>query len=100
MGLPQDFDMGAKRFLEELMRRDRVAGTRRSVEAIEMVFQQTRSKTRESVRKWPAYVFTLLQRFDPKLCEELAEKNLERKMQERKGRRDGAAPLKDEVLWA
>lgn len=69
---PGDFDAGAKRFLTELMRRDRAQGTGRSVLALEAVFRQVRSKQRDSVRKWPAYVYALLERFDPELCDDLA----------------------------
>jgi len=71
-----DFDAGSKRFLEELMRRDRLAGTRRSVMALELVFKQVRHKQRADVRKWPAYVFTLLEKFDPQLCDDLAVRKL------------------------
>merc|ERR1712232_1465005 len=46
-----DFDQGSKRFLTELMNRDRTDGTCRAVEALEAVFKQTRSKDRDSVRK-------------------------------------------------
>mmetsp|Transcript_16060 Transcript_16060/g.36855 ORF Transcript_16060/g.36855 Transcript_16060/m.36855 type:complete len:512 (-) Transcript_16060:148-1683(-) len=74
-----DFDAGAKRFLKELMIRDRRNGTGKSVEAIEGVFKLTRSKARDSVRKWPAYVYTLLQKYDQELYEELREKDAERR---------------------
>mmetsp|Transcript_178848 Transcript_178848/g.573172 ORF Transcript_178848/g.573172 Transcript_178848/m.573172 type:complete len:364 (-) Transcript_178848:198-1289(-) len=83
---PEDFDAGAKRFLDELMRRDRASGTRKAVAALEMLFEQTRHKERDEVRKWPAYICTLLQRLDPKLVEELNEQELERRFQERSRR--------------
>lgn len=86
-----DFDAGAKRFLEELRKRD----GNRALEALDTVLQQTRSKARESVRKWPAYVFTLLQKFDKELADELAEQNIKRKIEEREARRAEGATRGD-----
>lgn len=74
-----DFDFAARRFLTELRSRDRTDDTQRFQEAIDMVMKYTSSKDRSSVRKWPAYIFTLLQRFDSGLWEELRERDAERK---------------------
>jgi len=74
-----DFDFAARRFLQELRNRDRSDDTQRFQEALEMVLKYTNSKDRSSVRKWPAYVFTLLQKFDSGLWEELRERDAERK---------------------
>eukprot|EP00927_Polykrikos_kofoidii_P009078 TRINITY_DN13766_c1_g4_i1.p1 TRINITY_DN13766_c1_g4~~TRINITY_DN13766_c1_g4_i1.p1 ORF type:complete len:563 (-),score=115.26 TRINITY_DN13766_c1_g4_i1:1306-2751(-) len=69
--IPADFDAGSQKMIAELMRIDRRDGTRRSVDAIEMVFEQTREKERESVNNWKAYVFSLLRNWDSELYEEL-----------------------------
>merc|ERR1712232_1460823 len=74
-----DFDFAAKRFLMEIRTKDRMDGTQRFQEALEMVFKYTNSKERSSVRKWPAYVFTLLSKFDPTLWDELRERDAERR---------------------
>lgn len=76
---PADFDFAARRFLAELRSCDRADGTQRFQEALEMVLKYTNSKDRASVRKWPAYVFTLLQKFDPGLWEDLRERDAERR---------------------
>mmetsp|Transcript_7813 Transcript_7813/g.19835 ORF Transcript_7813/g.19835 Transcript_7813/m.19835 type:complete len:540 (+) Transcript_7813:224-1843(+) len=74
-----DFDFAARRFLTELRHRDRADDTQRFQEALDMVLKYTCSKDRSSVRKWPAYIFTLLQKFDSGLWEELRERDAERK---------------------
>lgn len=74
-----DFDFAARRFLTELRVRDRQDGGARFAEAIEMVLKYTSSKDRSAVRKWTAYVFTLLQKFDPAIAEEMREKEQDRR---------------------
>eukprot|EP00435_Cladocopium_sp_Y103_P069829 s532_g34.t1 len=74
-----DFDFAARRFLGELRSRDRSDGGARFVEAMDMVLKYTSTKDRSSVRKWTAYVFTLLQKFDPALSEEIRERDQERR---------------------
>jgi len=69
-----DFDFPARTFLGELRRKDQADGTQRFQEAIDMVLKYTCSKERDSVRKWPAYVFTLLSKFDPHLWEEIRDR--------------------------
>jgi len=76
-----DFDFAARRFLSEVRSRDRADDTKHFDEALDMVFKYTSSKDRGSVRKWPAYIFTLLQKFDPKLWEELRERDASRRAQ-------------------
>jgi len=87
---PGDFDFAARRFLQELRSRDRSDGTDRFQKALDMVLKYTSSKDRSSVRKWPAYIFTLLQKFDPNLWEELRERDAERR-REKGGGGYGAA---------
>eukprot|EP00931_Biecheleriopsis_adriatica_P109348 TRINITY_DN835_c1_g1_i2.p1 TRINITY_DN835_c1_g1~~TRINITY_DN835_c1_g1_i2.p1 ORF type:complete len:489 (-),score=105.23 TRINITY_DN835_c1_g1_i2:64-1530(-) len=82
----QDFDFTARRFLGELRSRDRNDGGSRFNEAMDMVLRYTSSKDRSSVRKWPAYVYTLLSKFDPSLSEEMREKDAERRAQKGGGR--------------
>merc|ERR1712187_62481 len=82
---PSDFDFAARRFLTELRTRDRADGTARFQDAIDMVLKYTCSKDRSSVRKWPAYIFTLLQKFDTGLWEELRERDAERRQQKGSG---------------
>jgi len=74
-----DFDFTAKKFVAELRSRDRADGGSRFQEAMDMILKYTSSKDRSSVRKWPAYVFTLLQKFDPALGEEMRERDQERR---------------------
>lgn len=74
-----DFDFAARRFLGELRSRDRADGGARFSEAMDMVLKYTSTKDRSSVRKWTAYVFTLLQKFDPALSEEIRERDQERR---------------------
>lgn len=74
-----DFDFAARRFLSELRSRDRQDDTSRFGDALEMVFKYTNAKDRSSVRKWPAYIFTLLQKFDTALWEQLREKDAARR---------------------
>jgi len=76
-----DFDFAARRFLSEIRSRDRSDDTTRFNEAIDMVLKYTCSKERSSVRKWPAYVFTLLQKFDPVIWDELRERDAARRAQ-------------------
>jgi len=98
-----DFDFAARRFLSELKSRDRIDSTSRFQEAMDMVIKYTSSKDRSSVRKWPAYIFTLLQKFDPKLWDELRERDAERRREKGGGgfgrgpRDDREAPGEDDV---
>jgi hypothetical protein len=76
---PSDFDFTAKRFLSELRSRDKVDGGERFAGAIEHILTYTSSKDRDSVRKWSAYVFTLLSKYDPALSEEFKKRDEERR---------------------
>lgn len=82
---PSDFDFAARRFLVELRSRDKVEGTDRFDKALEMVQKYTCTKDRSSVRKWPAYIFTLLQKFDPEMWDDLRERDAERKREKGAG---------------
>lgn len=97
-----DFDFAARRFLTEIRSRDRNDGTNRFQEAMDMLFKYTSSKDRASVRKWPAYIFTLLQKFDTSLWDELRERDAERKREKGPGRRGGdfEAPPEEEIIRA
>ncbi|CAE7239814.1 PABPC5, partial [Symbiodinium natans] len=90
-----DFDFTAKKFVAELRSRDRADGGSRFQEAMDMILKYTSSKDRSSVRKWPAYVFTLLQKFDPALGEEMRERDQERR-QKGSGFRRPRPPLEEE----
>lgn len=82
-----DFDAAARRFLSELKNRDRADGTTRCQEAIDNVIKFTCAKDRDSVRKWSAYVYTLLCKMDPQLSEEMRERDKARR-QDKGGGRD------------
>eukprot|EP00929_Paragymnodinium_shiwhaense_P108692 TRINITY_DN75016_c0_g1_i1.p1 TRINITY_DN75016_c0_g1~~TRINITY_DN75016_c0_g1_i1.p1 ORF type:complete len:584 (-),score=151.86 TRINITY_DN75016_c0_g1_i1:47-1798(-) len=86
---PTDFDFTAKRFLSELRNRDRIDGSDSHFRgAMDLVLQFTSGKDRSSVRKWSAYVFTLLQKADPDLADELRRRDEERRRQPHFGHRD------------
>merc|ERR1719198_1181348 len=87
-----DFDLPAKRFLSELRIRDNADGGQRFAGAIEQVLTFTAGKDRSAVRKWSAYVFTLLRKYDPELAEELQKRDEER----RGGAAGGAAVRRDD----
>jgi hypothetical protein len=81
-----DFDYAARRFLSELRSRDRADGTEKFAEAMEFVMKYTSSKDRGSVRKWTAYIYTLLRKFDPNLAEQMAERDAARRAEKGVGR--------------
>lgn len=60
----KDMDFRCKRFLMEFCTKYNVI---RVSEALALVEKSTAGKTREEVRSWPAYVATLLRRFDPEI---------------------------------
>jgi hypothetical protein len=80
-----DFDFNAKRFLSELRSRDRLDGTTRFEGAVEHVITYTAGKDRDSVRKWSAYVFTLLQKYDPDFSDEFKKRDAERRRERAAG---------------
>lgn len=92
-----DFDFNAKRFLSELRSRDRVDGSTRFERAIDMVLENTAGKDRDSVRKWSAYVFTLLQKCDPDFADEFKRRDAERR-RERNARDDDQGYGNDETI--
>jgi len=83
---PADFDFAARKILSELRNRDRSDNTEQFREAMDMVMKYTCQKDRSSVRKWPAYVFTLLQKFDPRLWEEITARDQARRQEKGAGR--------------
>lgn len=76
---PMDFDFRCRRFFSELKLRD----TDRYNEAIDLLLKSTMEKSRDAVRNWPAYLYTLLRKFDPDLYDELRAKDDERRQRER-----------------
>jgi RNA recognition motif-containing protein len=77
-----DFDFTAKRFLSELRGRDRLDGTSRFKSALSFVFEYTNGKDRSAVKKWTAYVFTLLQKYDPDFADDFRKRDEERRRQQ------------------
>jgi len=62
-----DFDFRVRRFLQELHK----AGGRVKVrDALAMVQEYTQHKSREAVKNWPAYLLTLMKKFEPDLAAE------------------------------
>jgi len=76
-----DFDFTAKRFLSELKTKDRVDGTTRFHGAVSFVLEYTAGKERSAVKKWTAYTFTLLQKFDPEFADDFKRRDEERRRQ-------------------
>eukprot|EP00928_Gymnodinium_smaydae_P043707 TRINITY_DN29236_c1_g3_i1.p1 TRINITY_DN29236_c1_g3~~TRINITY_DN29236_c1_g3_i1.p1 ORF type:complete len:1045 (+),score=198.90 TRINITY_DN29236_c1_g3_i1:57-3191(+) len=68
----KDFDFRVRRFLAEICLHFSVV---RVGEALAMVEAMTTGKDRDNVRSWPAYLATLLKRFDPRLHEILTERD-------------------------
>lgn len=58
-----DFDQGVRRFLGAL--RGIEGGQQKVKDAMTMIQTYTVNKNRDSVKNWPAYLLTLLKRFDP-----------------------------------
>eukprot|EP00930_Biecheleria_cincta_P072298 TRINITY_DN59711_c0_g1_i1.p1 TRINITY_DN59711_c0_g1~~TRINITY_DN59711_c0_g1_i1.p1 ORF type:complete len:522 (-),score=106.60 TRINITY_DN59711_c0_g1_i1:13-1578(-) len=58
-----DFDQGVRRFLGAL--RGIEGGQQKMKDAMAMIQTYTVNKNRDSVKNWPAYLLTLLKRFDP-----------------------------------
>eukprot|EP00435_Cladocopium_sp_Y103_P012077 s265_g3.t1 len=58
-----DFDSGVRRYLGAL--RGCQNGPQKVKDAMEMLHTYTSQKSREAVKNWPAYLLTLLKRFEP-----------------------------------
>lgn len=88
-----DFDFRVRRFLLEFSVHSTAA---RASEALVHVENSTAGKSRDEVRSWPAYLATLLRRFDPKLYEALVERDRRSRAEPRRGaegwRATGGAP--------
>merc|ERR1712118_78810 len=70
-----DFDRTGRNFLKELKKLDEQDGTDRLQGALDFLAKFTASKGRDEVRKWPAYLFVLLKKFDPELTDQMAKKD-------------------------
>lgn len=81
----RDFDFRVKRFLHEFCVHSAVF---RVSEALAMVESSTAGKNRDDVRSWPAYIATLLRRFDPRLYDALAERDKRSRFEQRRQRQD------------
>lgn len=81
----RDFDFRVKRFLHEFCVHSAVF---RVSEALAMVETSTAGKNRDDVRSWPAYIATLLRRFDPRLYDALAERDRRSRLEQRRQRHD------------
>jgi len=83
-----DFDYRSKRFLHELiMRTDRAheenpsleTGMARLQRALDLCVEVARTKERDDVDNWRAYVSKLLRKEDPELYDELKERDIRRR---------------------
>jgi len=84
----RDFDFRVRRFLHEFCVHSAVT---RVSEALAMVEVSTAGKRRDEVRSWPAYLATLLRRFDPKLYEILADRDRRSRVEQRRVRLEASA---------
>lgn len=88
----RDFDFRVRRFLNEFCMHSTVA---RVSEALAMVNKYTTGKNRDDVRSWPAYLATLLRKFDPDVYASLTTRDRMQRSanRERKKDDDDAADL-------
>lgn len=82
----RDFDFRVRRFLLEFSVHSTIA---RVSEALVHMETATTGKGRDEVRSWPAYLATLLRRFDPKLYESLVERDRRSRTEPRRGAEGG-----------
>jgi len=68
-----DFDRSARTFLGMLHERDGAKGSSDFQDALNFVIKYASEKERNEVRRWPAWIFTMLSKFDPGLAEEMRE---------------------------
>merc|ERR550537_75861 len=87
----QDFDYRSKRFLNELLLRtdkdhaedpNLEDGQSRLMRSIELCVDVARTKERDDVDNWRAYVSKLLRKEDPELYDELKERDIRRRRQD------------------
>lgn len=78
----EDFDFRSRRFLHELMSRDGDGGEDRVKNALMTCADVARTKERDDVDNWKAYVFKLVRKEDPQLYDELKERDIRRRRQE------------------
>jgi hypothetical protein len=86
----KDFDFRVRRFLHEFCVHSTVS---RVSEVLSLVETSTAGKSRGDVRSWPAYLATLLRRFDPKLYENLADRDRRSRLEIRKQKVEVASGL-------
>merc|ERR1719506_322534 len=81
---PQDFDFRARRFLHELLTRPGAeeTGTARVQKCIDLCVEVARTKERDDVDNWRAYIFKLLRKEDGDLYDELRERDIRRRRQD------------------
>ncbi|CAK9090527.1 unnamed protein product [Durusdinium trenchii] len=96
----KDIDYRCKRILTEFCMRSSAV---RVSEALAMVEKSTSGKRREEVRSWPAYVATLLRRFDPEMTAQMekkpkAEPKKEKETNESPGREEDSPCA--QPMWA
>lgn len=77
----RDFDFRVRRFLHEVCVHSSVS---KVSEALAMVEVSTAGKRRDEIRSWPAYLATLLRRYDSKLYELLAERDRRSRVEQRR----------------
>jgi cold shock CspA family protein len=98
----RDFDFRVRRFLHEVCIHSSVS---KVSEALAMVETSTAGKRRDEIRSWPAYLATLLRRYDSKLYELLAERDRRSRVEQRRARMEATASefgesIKDESTLA
>jgi len=84
----RDFDFRVRRFLHEVCIHSSVS---KVSEALAMVEASTAGKRRDEIRSWPAYLATLLRRYDSKLYELLAERDRRSRVEQRRARMEATA---------
>lgn len=89
----RDFDFRVKRFMHEFCIHSNVV---RVSEALAMVETSTAGKSRDDVRSWPAYIATLLRRWDPKLYEVLADRDRRSRIDQKKGKKGEEGEAEDD----
>ncbi|CAE8616323.1 unnamed protein product [Polarella glacialis] len=77
----RDFDFRVRRFLNEFCMHGTVA---RVSEALALVGKYTTGKSRDDVRSWPAYLATLLRKFDPEIYTSLADRDRKTRIEQRR----------------
>ncbi|CAE8680180.1 unnamed protein product, partial [Polarella glacialis] len=93
----RDFDFRVRRFLNEFCMHSTVA---RVSEALALVGKYTTGKSRDDVRSWPAYLATLLRKFDPEIYTSLADRDRKTRIEQRRQKQDSTGDRIDGDLDA